>query len=434
MEDFYQRLESLILQFTQKNSDNSYLDKEFSEEQKMEIYTACTAVICQFLYGPREDLNEDFTVKVKKIDQRVRILKNICHPDHLSTASVEIKWLENQFSLGRNNGELCILIDSCADHLKESMNSSEENKGYFDKIKSVISLLESLKKLEGKSFGTQKLLIANITSLIEAMMSYHSDMTKLGGNSLANRVLQTTPYLTSGICLALIIDKLAIFFAATFLLSKTGLMLQRTNLLYSHGLGRQLHLFGISLARVATALMASFVKLNFRLSHGCSCLGIEVVKSVYALMQTNVPSDYYFAKRSNPSNKHLLGGDHFESMELKLVALQLETYRMRSNQLGYRYRLGYEKMGLLEKAIIYLHQIDEDKALSSTEKIRLSKEVLDNLSNHKLFKNKKGHAVDAIKAALIVQQQLDEPRLAIDYKKDEQESETNNKSVHASEL
>lgn len=352
-----------------------------SERQKIE--TQLTAFFSQFMVKNG--------VEHSKIDSQYKALRLLFHSDKIHPNTSETYWLEHVMSEGSMRGVCFKLVQTCMNKLKNPVPAAN-----YRNIRDMDELLTKLKRQERRATTfTQKAMINSTIQMISSVKSHHRTIEQ-GERGWLQTSISTMPYITSGFCLGLYIEELALLFALTYALSKGGQWLEKSSSAQWEYVGHEMRSFSDMLYNASAALITYFIRLNFLAIDGIYYLGTQTCSHLYqAILPPPEPND---CTTLALPHQHLLGGDFYQTFELKILALSLERYREQQQAQWFAsIRHGAFKSSKIQCALNELKKIDEAE-LEPEEKLLLAKPILEELSKNPRLNVKGSHAAAAIES------------------------------------
>jgi|GEM_PF-4935744 len=308
----------------------------------------------------------------KQVKRRYRDLIKKFAADKLPRASAEVHWLVWAVSEGRLDGTCHKLLDVCFHGLKPKEAPPPAAEAYED-VQDMDEFYNSLKrKRAGAATLTQRAVIDCLLSMLDSMKDYRQTAKEIDPAWL-QKVMQTMPYITSGIGMGIYITELALLYALTHAVSTgSGWLAQSSSQRWRH-LAYGMDTISYGLAQASTSLLSLFVKLNFCAFNATCYMGIGVCSAVYRALLPSLnapaPGPASSSSASQPCTtvslapQHLLGGRSFETPEIKLLAFNLENYRAeQGRQLFAGLRYGNYKQAQINRVLAELQIIDASSA------------------------------------------------------------------------
>lgn len=424
MMDFEHCLKILVAQYAYFEEKNFvYQNKKTIDiKEKQEIEASLIALIIQSLL---QDGIEETAV-----DINLKKLRLLFHPDKYPLSSPEIKWLEFTLSDGKVDGTCFKLVDACASNLKKPKSTNTGNFRNITTIDELIVKLERNKEL-AQTF-TQRALIDSVLAMLKTANQYNDYTTNNVTALWAQRLTQLMPYITTGYCIGFFLEELALLYAVTYAVSKSGQWLERSNAWRLQRIGQFMQIFSNSISDAIKALLARLVELNIFVVQGTFNASIDVGSSIYKLLAAPapIPKQTSINEQSQSlvlaevpvilSPQDLFGGKHFNTLELKLVAINLEE---QAKQLELQWfadwRLGSQKNAAIQRALRNLMRIDVAKVDTET-KLTKAEKILEKLASNEVINvtgSKTNHAIkraqETLRMLLIPNTQEERKQFAI---------------------
>ncbi|MDP1604164.1 MAG: hypothetical protein Q8M03_12970 [Legionella sp.] len=358
-------------------------------------------------------------VELVDIDKNCKKLHVQFHPDQYERASPEIKWLIDTLIVAdaqrraedkeekeeekqeekqeevtprkRDERGVCFnLVTLCADIIK---NPPPQGEGYMmDEIQDLIDDLK-IRRNDATTL-TQRALINCIISMLKSAGNYHATASTDLPPGFMQKLMKTMPYITTGVCVALYIKELSLFYALLYTFSKGGRMLGRSNSDFLRDVGYKMQQCANILSRVTMAVM----ELVFKLNLGVFYTGIKAYGSICSGSSSSSAIPYGEASVQctvlalQPQYFLDVEGREFKTMPLKLIARPFELYE---KQLQARY-FDSIKLNPVQVTLQELQKIDGNDKMALDDKLNAVNKVIERLACDRTFNVPKSNAAEAI--------------------------------------
>ena len=392
MTDFNDQFRVVIEQYAQK-IDGAYCNNHpIGGKERQQIEAHLITFFSQYI-------TQDGT-ELTNTDKHWKKLRFLFHPDKFLTSSPEVLWLEEVLSVGAMNGSCFKLIDTCASELS---HPNIDTKTTYEDISQIDTLIRTMQDRRASATTlTQIALIDSILSLLESLRNYNSTTGKIGPGWLS-AAMSSMPWLTSGFCIGLYLHELSLLYALTFTVSKSGQLLGNSNSRIWQALGQEMQAFSLAISRASVALVASFINVNILIFDKIFYIGIESCANIYNAITTQSAQNLSCTTLSL-SPQSLLRGQQFQSLPLKLLAINFEGYLDKQKQQYWAsYRLGDYKKSVMQHALSRLLELDKSPA-SQEDKLEAAEKIINVVAYNKRVNVIGSHAAKVIKEAKTIQQ------------------------------
>lgn len=385
-------LKGIVEQYAQKVDGVYRNNQPIGDRQRQQIEAHLITVFSQYI-------TQDGT-ESSNTDKHWKKLRFLFHPDKFATSSAEVIWLEDVLSADAMDGTCFKLIDTCASELS---HPNIDTRTAYEDISHIDKLLRTMQdRRASASTLTQIALIDNILSLLESLKNYNSTTGKVGPGWLSG-VMTSMPWLTSGFCIGLYLHELSLLYALTFTVSKSGQLLGNSNSRVWQTVGQEMQAFSLAISRASVALVASFINVNILVFDKIFYIGIETCANIYNAI-TSQSAQNLSCTTLSLSPQSLLRGQQFQSLPLKLLAINFEGYlEKQKQQYLASYRLGDYKKSVMQEALSCLLELDRSLA-SQEDKLANAEKIINVLAQNKRVNVTGSHAAKVIKEAKTIQQ------------------------------
>ncbi|KTD24787.1 Uncharacterised protein [Legionella lansingensis] len=406
--NFEKDLEELIAVYAIYDKElNIYKDKKsLGIEEKQKIEAMLIALISQYL-------SQDGLEDKDRITHHSKKLQRFFHPDKYLTSSPENKWLQDTlYPTETSKGGTCFnLVKLCEKKLK----NPELPEFHLENITTMEALITRLERdKEYATTYTERALLESILTMLRSAGNYNSQMDDKIPIIWAKRLTQLMPYLTTGYCVSYFLKELALLYAVTFTLTKSGQWFEHSSSTHLQMVGQVMHVFSDTIFAAVTALIARLTELNIFMVRGAINLGIDASGGLYKLLAApRVPNDATNNSRALIlAPQDLFGGLRFTTFELKLLAMGLEEKaKQLKNQWLLGWRAGSIKYAAIKETLQALQRLDSTDVDLSTKLDEAEKIIKELAKNQKVNVNGSG-TNKTIKMAQMTLVRLKKPKPA----------------------
>ena len=347
------------------------------------------------------------------IDKNCKKLHVQFHPDQYERASPETKWLidtlivadaqrraesEKDFiKRGRDERGVCFnLATLCADIIKNPPPQGERSMmDVLSNCNEIQDLIDALKiRRNDATTLTQRALINSIISMLKSAGNYHATASTELPPGFIQKLMKTMPYISTGVCVALYIKELSLFYALLYTFSKGGRMLGRSNSDFLRDVGYKMQ----QCANILSCVTMAVMELVFKLNLGVFYTGIKAYGSICNGSSSSSAIPYGEASVQctvlalQPQYFLDVEGREFKTMPLKLIARPFELYE---KQLQARY-FDSIKLNPVQVTLQELQQIDGNDKMALEDKLNAVNKVIERLACDRSFNVPKSNAAEAI--------------------------------------
>ncbi|KTD54134.1 hypothetical protein Lsai_2956 [Legionella sainthelensi] len=318
----------------------------------------------------------------RKIRKNYKAIAVQFHPDHSSSFSPELGWLEQNLSEGRNDGACFKTLMLCY----EKLTSPQDFKPIqFDEITTREDLKKWLEMLKNRSRTyTERNFYASLLGLLDESTSYFDEVGKIKPTGL-RALISFLPMVFISFGTFVFAEELFAVYALYFALLKSGQFLESSQSKELQKLGETLQKISAVTATATTTLLVRLLEMTFwatRQFYDASLqIGSALLTPLIAVssptQHPEEPSEVSICKELVLASQNQSTVENFRTPELKMIAAPIESYLgLLDQQFFKNWRAGGVKSRSLEAFLLHMRVIDKEGDLEVEEKIKKASERL----------------------------------------------------------
>ena len=328
------------------------------------------------------------------------------HPDRRSEFLPEVIWIEQNLSLGTNNGACFKSLRFCFEKLTDPDKFKES---HFENIRSNEECKKWLERLREQSTTyTGRSLYDSLIGLLDQMTGFFDETGRIKPKGL--KVLVTfIPMIFATYGTFIFAEELFAIYTLYFIALKGGQYLEQSNALELKNIGKTLQEISIVTATATTTIIVRLLEMTFWASRQCLDMTLQIGSSLLnpylpsrsAEEQSELSSGANLCKDLILASKNLSEGIQFKTPELKVIAAPLESYReLNGQQFFVNWRTGGKKRLAVEAFLFQMRVLDE-MPYPIEEKIKTAELELEKIkSNKEVYTKKTAEAVSQVEQVI----------------------------------